>query len=131
MEDKRTIEEILEMLDESIKSGLYFEIRADDSATLKEYMDAKDKQIGIANTVNQMKQNNISALRDNLEIAERKIENLTERLNKTKIKQLEDEEKSLDLQLTNKKYQIERYVKAIERIEDEINELNDQLNIIY
>ena len=131
MEDKKSIEEILKMLDDAIITGLWFEINADDSATLKEYIQAQDKQLGIANTVNQMKQNNINSLRDNLEIAERKIKELTDKLNATKIKQLEDEELALDLQIKNKKYQIEQYVKTIEKIESEIRELNDQLNIIY
>ena len=76
MEDKRSIEEILEMLDESIKSGLYFEIRAEDSATLKEYIEAQNKQLGIANTVNQMKQNNVNALIVELEKSERIVDQL-------------------------------------------------------
>lgn len=43
MEDKRTIEEILELLDECLRTGLWFEINKDDSATLKEYIQSQDK----------------------------------------------------------------------------------------
>lgn len=131
MEDKRSIEEILEMLDESIKSGLYFEIRAEDSATLKEYIEAQNKQIGIANTVNQMKQNNVAVLTDNLERANREISVLTSKLSQSKLFELEEKNKALELEVQtkmNKLIAIERTTKIITQ---ELQDLNNNYLIIY
>ena len=131
MEDKRSIEEILEMLDESIKSGLYFEIRAEDSATLKEYIEAQNKQLGIANTVNQMKQNNVNALIVELEKSERIVDQLKTQLSQTKIEQLRQREVEIDLQIQEKINKLHRFQKTIDAIENEIEELNEQYEIIY
>jgi hypothetical protein len=131
MEDKRTIEEILEMLDESIKSGLYFEIRAEDSKTLSEYIEAQNKQLGIANTVNQMKQNNINALIIELEKSERIVDQLKTQLSQTKIEQLRQREVEIDLQIQEKINKLHRFQKTIDAIENEIEELNEQYEIIY
>lgn len=125
------MEEIIKLLNKCIEEKMDFKITSEEATTLLEYIESQNKQIGIANTLNQMKQNNISTMCDNLEKAERKIKELQDQLNKTKMKQLKDEEFALDLQLKNKKYQIEQYVKTIGKLEHEINELNDKLNIIY
>ena len=124
-EETRSIEEILEMLDESIKSGLYFEIRAEDSATLKEYIEAQNKQIGIANTVNQMKQNNIVVLTGNLEKAYREINSLTAKVTNMNVTQLEERERTLELEIQTKLNKLTAIERTIKTISQELEDLED------
>lgn len=123
MEDKNDINKILEMLNESIKSGLYFEICLEDLKVLKEYIDAQNKQLGITNTVNQMKQNNIEVLRDNLEKAERKINFLNAKLTNLNITQLEEKERTLELEIQTKLNKLTAIEKTIKMITQEIENL--------
>jgi chromosome segregation ATPase len=124
------MEEIIKLLKNCIEKKMDFKITSEEATTLLEYIDTQNKQIGIEKTVNGMKQNHVNTLTDNLEKAERKIKELTDKLNATKIKQLQDTEKDLNLQIENKKYQIRKYSNAISRIEYEIQELDNDLNII-
>lgn len=123
MEDLNDINKILEMLNESIKSGLYFEIRAEDSKTLMEYIETQNKQIGIEKTVNGMKQNNIEVLKDNLEKAERKINFLNAKLTNLKITQLEEKERALELEIQTKLNKLTAIERTIKMITQEIENL--------
>lgn len=131
MEDKRTIEEILEMLDEAIRTGFWFEIDAESSATLKEYIETQNKQIGIEKTLSGMKQNNINALIVELEKSERIVDQLKAQLSQTKLEQLRQREIEVDTQIQEKINKLHRFQKTIEAIENEIEELNEQYEIIY
>lgn len=121
MEEKNDISKILEMLNESIKSGLYFEIRAEDSKTLLEYIDTQNKQIGIEKTANGMKQNDICSLMNALTRAENKIVALENKLSNSEINALENRKIELENDITYKKTILRKYSNAVKRIEEIVN----------
>ena len=131
MEEKNDINKILEMLNESIKSGLYFEIRTEDSKTLMEYIETQNKQIGIEKTLNGIKQNNINTLSDELEKCKRVINELRARLSQTRVEQLKEQEREIELQIQEKTTKLHRFERTIKTITNEIEDLNEQYNFIY
>ena len=117
MEEKNDINKILEMLNESIKSGLYFEIRAEDSQTLLEYIETQNKQIGIEKTVNGMKQNDINTLMNALSRAENRIVALENKLTNSEINKLENRKMELENDITTKEMKLRKYSNAVKQIE--------------
>lgn len=130
---KERMDAIKNDLNLMINKKIEFDIKnfTENTSVLLEYTEAMEKQLGIEKALNMMKQNNVNTLVDKLEKSERKIKHLEDKLNEITVKQLEDLEKDLELEIQNKKYQIEKYCKTIKKIEQEIIELNDSLNIVY
>lgn len=131
MEEKNDINKILEMLNKSIESGLHFEIRVEDAKTLMEYIETQNKQIGIEKTVNGMKQNNINTLSEELEKCNRVINELRSRLSQTRVEQLKEQEREIELQIQEKTAKLHRFERTIKAMTNEIEDLNAQYNFIY
>ena len=122
MEEKNDINKILEMLNESVTSGLYFEIRAEDSKTLLEYIDAQHKELGAERIKNEIRKTDSNILAKRIEEYEKTFQEIDVEDRRKKSREIQEK-------IDKKTSELCKYKRKIEHLRSEVINTMEYLGI--